>query len=171
MQVFVLLLAMLMTAGLAAAADQPAPDTAAPPSITPGMTMDQVVALLGEPEKIADLGSKKIYVYKYFKVTFAGGKVAPDVDTTVTVSVTRTVDPLPYEIGVGGLVAVAAAFLLGRRSGRAGKAPLAPPPPPVNPVRPSNLIRRLDELEQLMELGVLTREEFETEKDKLRHLA
>ena len=33
-----------------------------------------------------------------------------------------------------------------------------------------NPIKRLDELEKLMDLGVLSREEFEREKDKLRSL-
>jgi hypothetical protein len=168
MRALIALLAMLMTAGLALAEDQQ-PLPAALPSISPGMTIDQVVAILGEPEKIADLGSKQIYVYKTLRVTFVDGVVPPVADSTVTG--TRAVDPLRYEIGLGGLVAVAAAFLLGRMSRAANKVPPALPVQPQNPVRPTNLIRRLDELEQLMDLGILTPEEFESEKDKLRNLA
>jgi hypothetical protein len=67
---------------------------------------------------------------------------------------------LPYEIGLGGMVAVAAAFQLGR---------MCRPTRVESRVKPTNLIRRLDELETLLDLGVLTREEFETEKDKLRN--
>jgi hypothetical protein len=163
MQVVLPLLAtVIMAAGIATAQDQPAPP-AASPAISPGMTMDQVVGLLGEPEKIADLGSKKIYVYKALKVTFVDGIVVPDSEPPVA-DVRPDVGPLPYEIGVGGLLAVSAAFLLGRMSRPSRK--VAPVPPP-----PINLIRRLDELEKLMDLGVLTPEEFETEKDKLRHSA
>jgi hypothetical protein len=38
--------------------------------------VDQVVAILGQPEKSVDLGSKQIYVYKDLKVTFVNGKVS-----------------------------------------------------------------------------------------------
>jgi hypothetical protein len=41
-----------------------------------GQTIDQVVAALGQPDKIVNLGSKQIYVYKDLKVTFVDGKVA-----------------------------------------------------------------------------------------------
>ncbi len=58
------------------AAAQPAPMQAPPTSIQLGQTIDQVVAALGQPEKLADLGSKKIYTYKDLKVTFLNGKVA-----------------------------------------------------------------------------------------------
>jgi hypothetical protein len=168
MRALIPLLAILMTAGLTLAEDQQTLPSS-PPSIAPGMTIDQVVAVLGEPEKIADLGAKQIYVYKTLRVTFVDGVVPPVADSTVTVP--KTVDPLPYELGLGGVVAVAAAFLLGRMSRPANKLPPAPPAPPPNPIRPTNLIRRLDELEQLMDLGVLTPEEFEAEKDKLRNSA
>jgi hypothetical protein len=40
-----------------------------------GQSIDQVVAILGQPSSIADLGSKKIYVFKNLKVTFIEGKV------------------------------------------------------------------------------------------------
>ncbi len=49
---------------------------AAPASIQLGQTVDQVVAILGQPERIANLGSKQIYAYKDLKVTFIDGKVS-----------------------------------------------------------------------------------------------
>lgn len=65
---------------------QPAPQQAAPPqdqqpapepaSIDKGMTPDQVQSALGKPDKIVNLGSKQIYVYKDLKVTFVNGKVS-----------------------------------------------------------------------------------------------
>jgi hypothetical protein len=45
-------------------------------SIQMGMTMDQVVAALGQPEKTVNLGPKQLYVYKDMKVTFINGRVA-----------------------------------------------------------------------------------------------
>jgi len=48
---------------------------AEPQSIEKGMTTDQVEAAMGKPEKIVNLGLKKIYVYKDLKVTFLNGKV------------------------------------------------------------------------------------------------
>jgi len=56
-----------------AAQDQPA---AEPASIEKGQTPDQVQAALGKPDKIVNLGSKQIYVYKDLKVTFLNGKVS-----------------------------------------------------------------------------------------------
>ena len=41
-----------------------------------GQTTDQVVASLGQPQKVVNLGSKQIYVYKDLKITFLNGKVA-----------------------------------------------------------------------------------------------
>jgi hypothetical protein len=58
-------------AGAAAVAAPAAP----PAEISLGQTIDQVTASLGQPKNIVDLGAKKIYVYKYMKVTFTGGKV------------------------------------------------------------------------------------------------
>lgn len=49
---------------------------AEPQTIQLGMSTDQVQAALGKPEKIFNLGSKQIYVYKDVKVTFQNGKVA-----------------------------------------------------------------------------------------------
>jgi hypothetical protein len=48
---------------------------AEPQSIEKGMTTDQVEGAMGKPEKIVNLGPKKIYVYKDLKVTFVNGKV------------------------------------------------------------------------------------------------
>lgn len=47
-----------------------------PAQIEKGMTPDQVKAAIGVPDKIINLGSKQIYVYKDIKVTFMAGKVS-----------------------------------------------------------------------------------------------
>jgi hypothetical protein len=44
-------------------------------TITKGQTEDQVIAAFGQPDKIVDLGAKKLYIYKDMKITFIGGKV------------------------------------------------------------------------------------------------
>jgi len=44
-------------------------------TISLGQTIEQVVALLGKPLQIADLGSKKIYKFKDMKITFVNGRV------------------------------------------------------------------------------------------------
>jgi hypothetical protein len=49
---------------------------AQPASIQLGETPEQVQAALGQPDKTADLGAKKIWVYKDLKVTFVGDKVS-----------------------------------------------------------------------------------------------
>lgn len=49
---------------------------AQPITISLGQTIDQVVAVQGQPQKIVDLGGKKIYVYPDIKVTFMDGRVA-----------------------------------------------------------------------------------------------
>ncbi len=49
---------------------------AEPQTIQLGMTTDQVQAVLGSPEKVFNLGTKQIYVYKDVKVTFLSGKVS-----------------------------------------------------------------------------------------------
>ncbi len=57
---------------------QPAAEQApaAPPAtVEIGQTPDEVVAILGQPDKIINLGAKQIYVYKDLKVTFVKGKV------------------------------------------------------------------------------------------------
>jgi hypothetical protein len=53
-----------------------APPPADPVNISIGQTIDQVVASLGNPKNIVDLGAKKIYVYKDMKITFKDGKVS-----------------------------------------------------------------------------------------------
>jgi hypothetical protein len=41
-----------------------------------GQTKEQVVAALGQPERIANVGAtKQIYFFKNLKVTFVSGKV------------------------------------------------------------------------------------------------
>src|SRR6202046_132044 len=63
----------------APAADQaPAADPApaAPPAtVAIGQSTDEVVAILGQPDKILTLGAKQMYVYKDLKVPFVKGKV------------------------------------------------------------------------------------------------
>ena len=53
--------------------DQP---LAPPPTVSLGLTIDRVVAIMGQPERLADLGSRKIYSYKDMKITFLDGKVS-----------------------------------------------------------------------------------------------
>ena len=45
------------------------------PTVAEGMTIEQVVAILGKPLRIGDLGSKKTYFYQDMKVIFTDGKV------------------------------------------------------------------------------------------------
>ena len=45
-------------------------------TVTAGMTPEQVVAILGQPATIFDLGENVIYVYEKAKVTFLRGKVS-----------------------------------------------------------------------------------------------
>jgi hypothetical protein len=52
--------------------DQP---VAPPPTVALNMTKDQVIAIMGQPIRIGNLGAKQIYIYKDFKVTLTGGKV------------------------------------------------------------------------------------------------
>jgi hypothetical protein len=61
------------------AAQQQAPPPqpqAEPQTIEKGQTTDQVQSALGKPDKVVNLGSKQIYVYKDLKVTFVNGKVS-----------------------------------------------------------------------------------------------
>jgi len=58
-----------------ASADTGAP-VGEPPTVALGQSPDQVIAALGQPKSIMDLGPKKIYVYKDAKVTFRDGKVS-----------------------------------------------------------------------------------------------
>ncbi len=57
-------------------AQQPQQAPPPPQQIEKGQTPDQVVAAIGQPDKIVNLGAKQIYVYKDIKVTFINGKVA-----------------------------------------------------------------------------------------------
>jgi len=41
-----------------------------------GQTPEEVEGILGRPDKIVDLGAKKVYIYKDMKIIFADGKVA-----------------------------------------------------------------------------------------------
>jgi hypothetical protein len=58
-------------------------DIAPPPPPAPelklGLTVDQVIAQLGQPITTATAGDKKIYLFKEWKITFTGGKVT-DID-------------------------------------------------------------------------------------------
>jgi len=53
----------------------PPPPPAAPKTIALGQTKDEVVAILGQPDKIANLGTKEIDYYTDMKVIFIKGKV------------------------------------------------------------------------------------------------
>lgn len=57
-------------------AAQPEQPQAEPQTIEKGQTPDQVQAAMGKPEKIVNLGTKQIYIYKDLKVTFLNGKVS-----------------------------------------------------------------------------------------------
>jgi hypothetical protein len=54
-------------------AAQPA---ASPKTIALGQTTDQVVGILGQPQKIVNLGAKQMYFYPDMKVIFTNGKVS-----------------------------------------------------------------------------------------------
>jgi len=54
----------------------PPPPQPEPVRIGLGQTTDQVVANLGQPDKVVDLGGKKIYIYKDLKITFVDGRVS-----------------------------------------------------------------------------------------------
>lgn len=45
-------------------------------SVSLGMTIDQVVGIMGQPQVKADLGAKKIYTYGNMKIIFQDGKVS-----------------------------------------------------------------------------------------------
>ncbi|HEX4136381.1 MAG TPA: hypothetical protein VHY84_17335 [Bryobacteraceae bacterium] len=48
---------------------------APPPTIELGQTKDQIVAIMGQPERIANVGAKQTYFYKDLKITLTAGKV------------------------------------------------------------------------------------------------
>jgi hypothetical protein len=62
--------------GAAQGQEQQQAPAAEPAQIEKGQTPDQVKAALGNPDKIINLGTKLIYVYKDIKVTFLNGKVS-----------------------------------------------------------------------------------------------
>ncbi len=47
-----------------------------PQEVSLGMTVDQIVSMLGQPKNIMDVGPKKIYIYPQYKITFKEGKVS-----------------------------------------------------------------------------------------------
>ena len=58
-------------------ASQAKPEPQAQPArIALGQTTAEVTANLGQPDKLVDLGSKKIYIYRDLKITFLDGKVS-----------------------------------------------------------------------------------------------
>jgi len=63
-------------AGASQAPPQANAQSQPPPTIQLGQTTDEVTAILGPPDKIVNLGTKIIYVYKDLKVTFLNGKVS-----------------------------------------------------------------------------------------------
>lgn len=48
---------------------------ATPATLSLGMTTADVVAILGQPDRVADVGAKQIYIYRNLKVTFVSGQV------------------------------------------------------------------------------------------------
>ena len=56
--------------------DAPQAGGSGPITISFGQSIDEVVSILNQPEKIVDLGAKKIYVYKDMKITFTDGRVS-----------------------------------------------------------------------------------------------
>jgi hypothetical protein len=54
-------------------ADTPPP---APPTVSLGQTMDQVIAVMGQPKSLAKVGTKTIFNYSDLKVIFVDGKVS-----------------------------------------------------------------------------------------------
>jgi TolA-binding protein len=51
-------------------------NAAGPVTISLGQSMADVESMNGKPDKVIDLGAKKIYVYKDLKITFMDGKVS-----------------------------------------------------------------------------------------------
>ena len=57
----------------------PPPDIPAQPKLDLDLTLDQVLAQLGQPLSTSMDGEKRIYLFKDWKITFVKGKVA-DID-------------------------------------------------------------------------------------------
>jgi hypothetical protein len=51
-------------------------NTAGPVTISLGQSIADVVSMNGRPDKVIDLGAKKIYMYKDLKITFTDGRVS-----------------------------------------------------------------------------------------------
>jgi hypothetical protein len=51
-------------------------DAQQPPTVSLGMTMNQVQSLLGPPKRFIDLGPKKMFIYDDMKVIFMDGRVS-----------------------------------------------------------------------------------------------
>jgi hypothetical protein len=47
----------------------------AQPTLIPGLTIDQAKAIQGEPQRIVEVGNRKIYVYNDLKITFTNGRL------------------------------------------------------------------------------------------------
>jgi hypothetical protein len=52
-----------------------APPPPPPVTLAVGQTREQAIAAMGQPEKIANVGTKQILYFKNLKVTLVGGKV------------------------------------------------------------------------------------------------
>jgi len=52
-----------------------APAPAAPPTLVRGMTIGQVMSILGSPKEVVDLGVRKIFLYDSMRVTFYAGRM------------------------------------------------------------------------------------------------
>ena len=61
--------------GSSAPPQNAAPAAQEPPTVRLGQTGEEVRAILGTPDKVANLGSKVIFIYKDLKVTLTEGKV------------------------------------------------------------------------------------------------
>jgi len=57
-------------------APPPPPADQPPATVEVGQTTDQVIAMLGQPQRVAKVGAKAIYFYKDLKITFTDGKVS-----------------------------------------------------------------------------------------------
>jgi hypothetical protein len=74
-------IAQLASASHSKTSSTGAPAAAAPSAQAPtqnialGQTIEQVVASMGQPKQIVDLGTKKIYTYPNLKIVFVNGKV------------------------------------------------------------------------------------------------
>lgn len=59
-----------------AAVGQVGDSAAGTPTVSLGMTFDQVRAALGPPQQVMDAGTKQIYIYPSVKITFLDGRVS-----------------------------------------------------------------------------------------------